>query len=304
MMVRQKLVSKDMYNIKCPYEMPNPETIVVHNTANDASAENEVAYMIRNTNTVSFHFAVDDKEVVQGIPLNRNSWHSGDGAGGKGNRKGISIEICYSKSGGERFEKAEQNAAKFIAELLKERNWGIDRVSKHQDYSNKYCPHRTLDMGWDRFLKMIEGYMTPDVLYKVQVGAYAKKENADAMLEKLKKAGFSGFIVEVKKNDVKEEEPEKTEPKKSIDELAKEVINGDWGNGSDRKNRLTAAGYDYSAVQKKVDELLADPKTKSIDEIAREVINGKWGNGSERKRRLTEAGYDYSTVQKRVNELI
>ena len=40
--------------------------------------------------------------------------------------------------------------------MLKERGWGIDRVKKHQDWSNKYCPHRTLDLGWDRFIKMIE----------------------------------------------------------------------------------------------------------------------------------------------------
>jgi hypothetical protein len=92
--------------------------------------------------------------------------------------------------------------------------------------------------------------------------------------------------------------------KKSIDELAKEVLNGEWGNGADRRTRLTAKGYDYSAVQKRVNELLAAPKKKSIDEIAREVINGKWGNGSARKKKLTEAGYDYSLVQKRVNELL
>lgn len=43
---------------------------------------------------------------------------------------------------------------------------------------------------------------------------------------------------------------------KTIEELAKEVIDGKWGNGQDRKNRLTAAGYDYSAVQSKVNEML------------------------------------------------
>lgn len=43
---------------------------------------------------------------------------------------------------------------------------------------------------------------------------------------------------------------------KSIDELAKEVIAGKWGNGTERKERLTKAGYDYSAVQGKVNELL------------------------------------------------
>lgn len=131
-----------------------PTRIVVHNTANDASANNEIKYMISNNNEVSFHYAVDDKEVVQGIPTNRNAWHAGDG-NGTGNRNGIAVEICYSKSSGDRFIKAEQNAAKFIASLLKEKDWGIDKVTKHQDYSGKYCPHRTLDMGWERFLNMI-----------------------------------------------------------------------------------------------------------------------------------------------------
>lgn len=154
MNVRKKLVSSSKYNIKCPYSM-TPKFIVVHNTANDASAENEISYMISNNNEVSFHYAVDDKEVVQGIPTNRNAWHAGDGGNGQGNRYGIAIEICYSKSGGSRFTKSEQNAAKFIAQLLKEHGWGIDKVKKHQDFANKYCPHRTLDMGWDRFLDMI-----------------------------------------------------------------------------------------------------------------------------------------------------
>ena len=153
MEVRQMLVDPSKYSIKCPYTM-TPTRIVVHNTANDASANNEIKYMITNSNETSFHFAVDDKEVVQGIPLNRNAWHAGD-SHGKGNMQGIAIEICYSKSGGDRFIKAEKNAAKFIAQLLKEKGWGIDKVTKHQDYSGKYCPHRTLDMGWERFLNMI-----------------------------------------------------------------------------------------------------------------------------------------------------
>lgn len=153
MEARQMLVDKSKYSVKCPYSM-TPTRIVVHNTANDASANNEISYMRTNNNETSFHFAIDDKEVVQGIPTNRNAWHAGDGHG-KGNMEGIAIEICYSKSGGDRFIKAEQNAAKFIASLLKERGWGIDKVTKHQDYSSKYCPHRTLDMGWERFLNMI-----------------------------------------------------------------------------------------------------------------------------------------------------
>ena len=94
-------------------------------------------------------------------------------------------------------------------------------------------------------------------------------------------------------------------PKKSIDTLAREVIRGDWGNGKDRVNRLTKAGYSYDAVQKRVNELLGTkPQKKAIDTIAREVIRGDWGNGADRKNRLTKAGYDYNAVQKRVNELL
>ena len=86
-----------------------PIGICIHNTANDASAANEISYMISNNNEVSFHIAVDDKEAIQGIPFNRNAWHAGDGGSGTGNRKYIAIEICYSKSGGTRFTNAEKN---------------------------------------------------------------------------------------------------------------------------------------------------------------------------------------------------
>ena len=154
MKYRQMLVDKSKWNIKCPYKM-EPKYITVHNTANDASAENEVKYMISNNNEVSFHYAVDDKEAVQGVLTDRNTWNAGDGANGTGNRKSIAVEICYSKSGGERFIQAEKNAAIVVADLLKGWDLGLDRVRKHQDWNGKYCPHRTLDMGWDRFLKMV-----------------------------------------------------------------------------------------------------------------------------------------------------
>lgn len=71
----KKLVPKSKWGIKCPYSM-TPTRIVVHNTANDATARNEIAYMTNNNNETSFHYAVDDKEIVQGIEENRNGWHA------------------------------------------------------------------------------------------------------------------------------------------------------------------------------------------------------------------------------------
>lgn len=142
--VRKNLVASSNYSVKCPYSM-DAKYITFHNTANDASADAEIRYMIGNNNEVSYHFAVDDKEVVQGIPTDRNAWHTGDGNGvNSGNRTSIGVEVCYSKSGGARYEAAEKLAIKFIAQLLKERGWGVDRVRKHQDWSGKYCPHRVL----------------------------------------------------------------------------------------------------------------------------------------------------------------
>ena len=90
-----------------------------------------------------------------------------------------------------------------------------------------------------------------------------------------------------------------------MDELANEVIQGKWSAGDERKAKLTAAGYDYSAVQKRVNELMSgSAQKKSVETLAREVIQGKWGNGEERRRKLTAAGYNYSDVQDRVNELM
>lgn len=93
--------------------------------------------------------------------------------------------------------------------------------------------------------------------------------------------------------------------KKSVDEVARECIKGQWGNGKDRQNRLTAAGYDYDTVQRRVNEILrGGGDKKSVDEIARECIRGNWGNGKDRRNRLIAAGYDYTKVQQRVNEIL
>lgn len=88
--------------------------------------------------------------------------------------------------------------------------------------------------------------------------------------------------------------------RKSNEQIADEVIAGAWGNGEDRKNRLTQAGYDYNAIQDIVNKKTA-PVKKSNEEIAQEVIAGQWGNGQDRVNRLTQAGYDANAIQDIVN---
>ncbi len=94
-------------------------------------------------------------------------------------------------------------------------------------------------------------------------------------------------------------------PSKTIDELAKEVIAGKWGNNPERKNRLTEAGYDYSKVQARVNEMLSGntPKpnptpSNDILTLVKKTIRGDFGNGDARKKAL---GSNYSEVQKQVN---
>ena len=321
--IRQNLVSASKYGIKCPYSM-NPQGITIHNTANNAPAENEIAYMIRNNNEISFHYAVDDKEIVQGIPDNRNAWHAGDGGNGTGNRTTISVEICYSTGDKAKFEKAQENAAEFTAYKLKEYGWDISKVYTHQHWNGKHCPHRTLDeYGWDYFLNLVRKYLgeaqapaaKPQELYRVrktwadvksQIGAFANLENA-------KKACKTGYTVFNSKGEAVY--PAAAAPvapaapaKKSNAEIAQEVMAGKWGNGGDRKARLTAAGYDYNAVQAEVNKLVNGgaapaPARKSNTELAQEVLAGKWGNGADRAAKLRAAGYDYDAVQAEVNRL-
>ncbi|MCI6271950.1 MAG: hypothetical protein MR601_03275 [Erysipelotrichaceae bacterium] len=64
MNIIKRFIDSGKYYIKCPYNM-KPTRIVVHNTANSVSASSEINYMISNNNKVSYHFAVDDKEIIQ-----------------------------------------------------------------------------------------------------------------------------------------------------------------------------------------------------------------------------------------------
>lgn len=278
MKIRKNLVSSDKYNIKCPYKM-TAKYITIHNTANDASAENEIAYMIRNNYQISYHFAIDDKEVVQGLPLDRNGWHCGDGKNGPGNRQSIGAEICYSLSGGERYKKAEKNAIKFVARLLHERGWGIDRVRKHQDWNGKYCPHRILSEGrWNSFIKAIENELSA---LKGKQSQPAKKPSS-----KPKNEG------------------------KTISQMANEVIAGKHGTGHEaRRKSLGISKSEYEKVRAEVNRRLGvsmpkpKPKPKkSISQMATEIIQGKHGNGHEQRRK--SLGIDkatYEKVRKEVN---
>ena len=86
---------------------------------------------------------------------------------------------------------------------------------------------------------------------------------------------------------------------KSVEQIAREVLDGRWGNGEERRKRLTQAGYNHAAVQIAVNALVSG----NLDVIAREVLDGKWGNNPARSVKLLAAGYNPVEVQRRVNAL-
>ena len=114
-----------------------------------------------------------------------------------------------------------------------------------------------------------------------------------------------GYGVPKYDSEPKAETQKEESGKKSVTEVAKEVLAGKWGNGSARKAALEKAGYDYETVQEKVNQLAKGTSAKkSITTIAKEVIAGKWGNDPDRKKKLEAAGYDPEAVQKKVNALM
>ena len=132
-----------------------PEYITIHSTGNPKStAENERNWLVNpdNNRVASWHIVVDEKEIIEAIPLNELAYHSGSK---EGNNKSIAIEICES---GNR-QKTLDNTAKLVTKILIEKNWGIDKLRRHFDWSGKNCPsifNYNNWEGWKKFKKDVD----------------------------------------------------------------------------------------------------------------------------------------------------
>jgi len=232
-----------------------------------------------NMKDVRVHYYVDNTCAWQNLPHSLSGWHVADGSG-NGNRRTIAIECIMSSAYNVTDKKSEDNCARLAAALLKKYNLDINHLFTHThwlnvrdgksgtvDYLNtarnpyKMCPLYILP-HWSAFKSKVQSYMksgtsvsknpTTKLLYRVrkswsdaksQIGAFSSLDNA----KKACKPGY--YVFDANGNVV-------YPTKKSVDEIAREVIQGKWGNGTDRKKRLTNAGYDYNAVQKRVNELM------------------------------------------------
>lgn len=185
---------------------------------------------------------------------------------------------------------------------IKELKWKADKsligqvdkqnMTVHRWFANKSCPgayiYSRLGQIADEVNKILKTE-EPTLLFRVQVGAFKNKAYADAMFNKVKKAGFSTYMVQY--NGLYRVQVGAYKIRTNAEKMAK---------------KLEGAGFSTYITTDAGTPVTPDAK-KSIDTIAREVIQGKWGNGSDRKNRLTKAGYttdEIAQIQKRVNELL
>lgn len=142
-------------------------------------------------------------------------------------------------------------------------------LSMHNYFANVECPGKDLSSRFEELAKLVNEQLKEsdendseevNKMFRVQIGAYTVKQNAINMKQKLIDAGFDAYIKEEEVTSSPVVKVPVNQPvvntKKSNEEIAKEVLQGKWGNGEVRKQRLKVAGYDYSVIQSLVNKLV------------------------------------------------
>lgn len=287
------------------------DTITIHCIVGQWTAKQGCDYFATTDRQCSANYVVGkDGSIGLSVEEKDRSWCSSNAAN---DNRAITIEVASDTSHPYAVtDKAYEALIKLVADICKRNGikkllWKADKslvgqvdkqnMTVHRWFANKSCPGEYLYSRHSDIAAKVNALLgdsagettqtpTTQTLYRVQVGAYSKKANADAMLEKIKKAGFDTCMVQV-------------------DGLYKVQVGAfsKKSNAENMKAKITALGFD-AFITTKSGTAVSTEKKKSVTELAKEVIAGKWGNGADRKTRLIQAGYDYNAVQAKVNELM
>lgn len=301
--------------------------IAIHHTAGAVSAAT-IGQIFRPTSRqASCNYGIgNDNKIVLCVDEANRSWCT---SSSWCDNRAITIEVANSSNGGNWPVSGRVLATliDLVTDICKRNGiknctytGGKDGVlQKHEWYANTNCPGPYLGSKFPYIAAEVNKRLAggsgssntgTSSLYRVRKSWSDAKSQKGAFrnLENAKKCANANPGYSVYDANGRSFYPIASAPSKSVDTLARKVLAGNWGNGQDRVNRLTSAGYDYNAVQNRVNEILSGsaskPTGKSIDTLAREVIRGDWGNGQDRKNRLEKAGYDYTAAQRRVNEIL
>ena len=290
------------------------DRIVVHFTATLASARNNATYFARNEGQgASAHYFVDDvtPEIYQSVAEGDTAWHAGNWAM---NCRAIGIEVV---SAGEDFSATEvEKLGWLVKRLMAKYGIGASAVIRHYDVTGKLCPAPYVAASkWAALRAAITGGSAPggtaggapggtasELARRVIAGEFG---NGDARRAAL---GSRYSEVQAEVNRILaggSSAPAAQAPAADdVDDLARRVIAGEFGNGAARR---AALGDRYAEVQARVNEMLGAGGSggqsggADVEALAQAVIRGEYGNGEERKRRL---GSLYDAVQARVNEIL
>jgi len=259
----------------------NPmQWITVHetgNTSRGAGARNHARFVKGDDAAripVSWHYTVDDTETFQHLPENETAFHAGDGPNGIGNSQSIGIEIAVNSDGN--FERAVGRAIALVADICRRRNIPLVNVVQHNHFSpgNKNCPQNIRagrPFSWAEFIRrvgrLLEGGTQSNPPAPSGGGITYTVRRGDTLSGIARSHGIALAALVAANPQISNPDliipghvivvPWVGAPTQSIDEIAREVILGRWGDGAERVRRLTAAGHNASVVQRRVNEILA-----------------------------------------------
>ena len=304
------------------------DMVTIHH--NGGRLSHEGVLNVWKTRPASAHFDVDASgAVAQYVEMNEYAWACGNT---EGNQRSISIEMCNEATSGDwpvsetTWRSAARLAGWLFAKVIGVRPSSSNLVPHHH-WKSTTCAGPYMDDHFGQFIQVAQqafdffrgggGSPTPppspggggQPLESVARDVIAVKYgNNPERATRLRNAGFDPAAVQAEVNRLLSGGGGGSSPSRSNEEIARQVLAGQWGNGDDRKNRLRQAGYDYDAIQRVVNRLAAGgspvSQRSSITEIAKQVIAGHYGNGPERRRLLEGQGYNYASVQAEVNRLL
>src|SRR5690625_1535180 len=275
--IKKQLVPSNIAN-RVTYGGENSKKyIVIHETANTRAGANANAHArlqaSGNSRQASWHYTVDDKEIVQSFDDNKQCWHAGNKYY---NQNSIGIEICVNSDGN--FKKAVDNAVKLTKHLMDKYKISVDNVIQHNKASGKDCP-RYLRAGnkgvtWHDFKAKLSDKKTGStnasktakkppkprkttykgnsiVEYLQSIGQPSSFNHRKKLAQKHGIKNYTGTasqnlkLLRILRDGAK---VSTSKPKKTISQMATEVIKGKHGVG--HSNRRKSLGVDNATYQK------------------------------------------------------
>lgn len=293
------MVNKINENLMDAGRLTSIDFVVIHNDAGSMTPEQYVNWLRNRDKSLGIaHYYCNRNTIARVIDTFNIGYHTGDWWS---NCRSIGYEVCESmKVSDEDFLANEDVTLMQATEDLIYYGLPINTqtVRLHHEFVPTTCPHRSMELHGNS-TESVKEYFVSRMRYFATLG-----NTVDEMLGQVSDGPTVQETTVPAKASVNT-----SNQGKSSETVAQEVLQGLWGNGQDRYDNLTNAGYDADHIQDLVNSMLSgdstgDSTSANLDSVAQEVLQGLWGNGQERYDSLTNAGYDAQAVQDRVNSLL